>query len=264
MKSMALALWKYRQFILSSIYNEYSARYSRSHLGFAWIFIGPLVQASMFALVFSGILSSRLSVSGSEHSYILYLLAGLMGWNLFSDVVTRSTTLFVDQGNLIKKMYFPRVTLVAVVAGIGIINNAVTFLITLLLSFVLGTGFGWLVFWLLPLYLVLFALALGVGLILGVLNVFIRDIGLSLPIGLQLFFWATPVIYPIDVIPLRFRGLIEVNPLYAIVSGFQHVLVFGEPPHLLMLLSCAALAALLLPLSLYMFRQANAEMADAL
>ncbi len=247
-----------------SIRNEYAVRFSRSQFGLAWVFIGPLVQASMFTLIFSGLLSARLPGVQSDHAYVLYLLSGLMVWNLFSEVVTRCTSLFVDKGNLIKKMNFPRVTLVGMVAGIGIVNNMTMFLIALVWSLILRPDFDWLIFWLVPLYILLFAVALGLGLVLGVLNVFIRDIGLSLPIALQLLFWGTPVIYPINIVPESFRPFIEANPLFAIISGFHNVLVYGKSPDVFPLLGSVFLAALLLSLAFYMFRKASPEMADAL
>lgn len=249
---------------MSSIRNEYAVRFSRSQVGFAWVFIGPLVQASMFVLIFSGVLSARLPSIDGSYAYVLYLLSGLMAWNLFSEIITRCTSLFVDQGNLIKKMNFPRVTLVGTVVGIGIVNNLGMFLIAFVLSIILRPGFEWFIFWLLPLYTILFAVALGLGLVLGVLNVFIRDVGLSLPIVLQLLFWATPVIYPINIVPENYRPFIEANPLYAIISGFHNVIVYGKPPDILPLLGSVFLAAMLLSLGFYMFRKASTEMADAL
>lgn len=256
--------WKYRQFILSSIRNDYVVRFSRSQVGLAWLFIGPLVQAAMFVLIFSGILSARLPGNESVYGYVLYLLSGLMAWNLFSEVVTKCTSLFIEQGNLIKKISFPKVTLVGVVIGIGVVNNIAMFMIALILSLILNPGLEWFMFWLLPLYAILFAIALGLGLILGVLNVFIRDIGLGLSITLQLLFWATPIIYTIDIIPESLRSFVEANPLYAIISGFHNVLVYGKPPDILPLLNSFYLASLLLALGLFMFRKAGSEMADAL
>ncbi len=257
-------VWSYRQFIFSSIRNEYAVRFSRSQVGLAWVFIGPLVQAAMFALIFSGVLSARLRGNESDHAYVLYLLSGLMAWNLFSEVVTRCTSLFVDQGNLIKKISFPKVTLVGTVVGISIVNNSAIFLITLILSMILKSELGWFIFWLVPLYILLLAVALGLGLVLGVLNVFIRDIGLGLPIALQLLFWAIPVIYVIDIIPESFRPLIEANPLYPIIAGLHNILVYSKPPDILPLFTPFLLAVLLLSLGLYLFRKAGPEMMDVL
>lgn len=264
MKSLLFSICKYRHFIFSSIRNEYAVRFSRSQVGLAWVFIGPLIQAAMFTLIFSGILSARLPGIESSYAYILYLLSGLMAWNLFSEVVTRCTSLFVEQGNLIKKISFPKVTLVGTVVGISTVNNLAIFLIALILALILKPGLAWFIFWLVPLYTILFALALGLGLILGVINVFIRDIGLSLPIALQLLFWATPVIYPINILPESVRPFIEANPLCSIISGFHNLLVYGKSPDVMPLLGSFFLAALLLALALYLFRKASPEMADAL
>ena len=140
--------WRYRHFILSSIRAEIRARFIRSKLGGLWMIVHPLAQAAIFALVLSEIMSAKLPGMANDRSaYALYLLSGLLGWSLFSELVNRCLTLFIDNGNLLKKIQFPRICLPIIVAGSALLNNALLLLAIILVFAVFGrfpgTGLAW-------------------------------------------------------------------------------------------------------------------------
>ena len=118
--------------------------------------------------------------------------------------------------------------------------------------------------WLPVLTLSVVALAVGIGLILGILNVFIRDIGQAIPIILQIGFWFTPIVYPISIIPERYQGLLALNPMYPIVRSYQDILVYGKAPELTDVFVIVAVSALLMVGGFVLFMRANEEMADVL
>src|SRR5690606_35077483 len=120
---MLQSLWRYRHFVLSSIRNELVTRFARSKLGGLWMVISPLAQVAIYALILSNLLAARLPGIENKYAYAIYLMAGLLAWTLFSDIITRCLTLFVDQGNLLKKMSFPRITLPAIAVGSSLLNN---------------------------------------------------------------------------------------------------------------------------------------------
>ncbi|HEY5308132.1 MAG TPA: ABC transporter permease, partial [Casimicrobiaceae bacterium] len=125
--------WRYRHFILSSIRAEIRARFIRSKLGGLWMIVHPLAQAAIFALVLSEIMSAKLPGMANDRSaYALYLLSGLLGWSLFSELVNRCLTLFIDNGNLLKKIQFPRICLPIIVAGSALLNNVLLLLAIIL------------------------------------------------------------------------------------------------------------------------------------
>ena len=258
------AIWQFRNFILSSIVTEFRSRFSRSRIGFLWVVIFPLVQASLFALVLSSAYSGRPPQSASSANYGVYLLAGMLAWAGFSEIVSRCLTVFIDNSALLKKLVFPRICLPIIVCGSAIVTNVALLLATLAIYLVMGHFPGLKRIWLPVLFALNTLLALGLGLIFGVLNVFMRDVGHLVSIGLQLLFWLTPVVYLPSAIPEQYQQMLKLNPLYYVVQGYQDVLVFNRPPPLLSLLLVFALTAVLLGLALALFRRASEEMVDVL
>ena len=264
MLDMLRSLWPYRNFILSSIRNELTSHFARSKLGGLWVIINPLAQVAIYALVLSHILAAKLPGIDNQHAYAIYLMAGLLAWSLFNETVGRCLNLFIDQGNLMKKMKFPRIALPAIAIGSSLLNNALLFVAMLGVFLLLGHHFTLAMFWFLPLTFVLASFALGLGLVLGMVNVFARDLGQVVPIILQILFWLTPIVYPLEIIPESYRHLLEFNPIYHFAAAYQNILVYGRAPELLGLVIISAASAALLLLSLFLYRRSIEEMVDFL
>jgi len=226
--------------------------------------INPLAQVLIYALILSNILAAKLPGIDNKYAYAIYLMAGLLAWNLFSEIVSRCLTLFIEQGNLLKKISFPRITLPTIVVGSCLLNNALLFVAMLGVFLVLGHQFSWAMLWLIPLTFIVVMLAIGIGLTLGIINVFLRDIGQAFPIFLQVWFWFTPIVYPVNIIPENYRELLRLNPMYSITDAYHQILVYGKPPLMgdIAIISIIALGLMLL--SLFLFRRASPEMVDAL
>ena len=264
MFGMLRSLWQYRHFISSSIRNELISRFSRSKLGGLWMIINPLAQVLIYALILSNILAAKLPGIDNKYAYAIYLMAGLLAWNLFSEIIGRCLNLFIEQGNLMKKMSFPRITLPTIVMGSCLLNNVFLFISMLGIFALLGHQFSVVMLWLIPLTLIVMVLALGIGLIIGVMNVFVRDIGQAFPIILQVWFWFTPIVYPENIIPESYRSLLSLNPMYPITSAYHQVLVYDKAPQLDSLIVITVIASMLILLGLFLFRRASAEMVDVL
>lgn len=264
MRGMLRSLWQYRHFVVSSIRNELISRFARSKLGGLWMMINPLAQVAIYALILSNVLAAKLPGIESQYAYAIYLMAGLLAWTLFNEIVSRCLMLFIEQGNLMKKMSFPRITLPAIVVGSCVLNNILLFIAMLGIFALLGHQFSSVMIWLLPLTLITIMLGLSVGLILGVMNVFVRDIGQGIPIVLQMLFWFTPIVYPANIIPESYHYLLNLNPVYHITSAYQQVLVYNQPPQIGGVVLIAVIALALMLLSLFMFRRASGEMVDVL
>lgn len=123
------AAWRYRGFVLSSVGNEFRTRLARSKLGTLWIVLHPLAQVLIFATILSNVLAARLPNVDSKFAYAMYLMAGILCWNLFSEILQRSITVFVDNGALLKKMQFPRITLPLIVTGSAMVSNLALLLV---------------------------------------------------------------------------------------------------------------------------------------
>jgi len=261
---MFRSLWQYRHFVLSSIYNDLFAQFARSKLGGLWVIINPLSQVLIYALILSNILSSKLPGIDNKYAYAIYLMAGLLAWNLFSEIIGRCLNLFIAQANIMKKMSFPRITLPTIVVGSCMLNNLLLFISMLGIFALLGHQFTLAMLWLIPLTIIVVTLALGIGLILGVMNVFVRDIGQAFNVILQVWFWFTPIVYPITIIPEGYRHLMQLNPMYSLVDAYHQILVYNQVPQLQSIAIIAAVACVLALIGLLLFRKASAEMVDVL
>lgn len=264
MYGMLNGAWRYRFFIFTSVKTELRSKFIRSRLGGLWMILNPLAQVVIFAFVLSAVLSAKLPGITNRYAYAIYLMAGTLGWSLFSEIVTRCVTLFVDNGNILKKLAFPKIALPCIVTGSALVNNTLLLAAILVIFGLLGHIPGVAIVWLPLLMVITVALALGIGLGLGVLNVFMRDIGQIVPVVMQFLYWLTPVVYMANIIPVRFHGWLFFNPLIPIITAYQNVLLYNRPPDWAGLLNTTIVAVVLLVVSLVLFRKASPEMVDQL
>jgi len=256
--------WRYRQFIATSIRYELVTRFARSRIGGAWMIIHPLSMVLIYALILSTVLSAKLPGIESQYAYAIYLTAGMLGWSLFSDILNRCLAVFIENANLMKKLVFPKIALPVIITGSCLINNIALFAVILVVFSVLGHFTPMTLFWVPILTSITVLLALGLGLILGILNVFIRDIGQLMPIVMQFLFWFTPVVYPAEIVPSALQSLLAFNPLFHLIEAYHSVLAYGQSPSLLVLTCLTLLGATLVISSAVLFRKASPEMVDAL
>ena len=257
-------LMAYRGFVLGSVKRELQSRYSNSLLGALWPLLNPLAMITVYALVFSQLMRTRLPGVDNHLAYGFYLCAGFLVWGLFSEVIGRSQTMFLDNANLIKKLSFPRICIPAVVVLSAVVNFAITFFV--FMAFMLITGdFPGIRIIIIPLLLAaVLAFAIGLGMILGVLNVFFRDVGQLFGIIMQFWFWLTPIVYPVSILPDAIRPLVELNPVTPLIVAFQQVLVFKMWPDWPTLVYPTVIGVILCLLGLRLFRLRAGEMVDEL
>lgn len=258
------ALWAYRSFVSASIKGELKGRYARSRLGAAWLVLHPLAFAAVLAIALAEVLSSKVAGAGTKGTYALYLLAGLCSWNLFSEIVNRSTTIFIDNAAALKRIAFPRLCLPAIVAGSALVNQGLLLGAVVVVATLLGSppNMAWLN---LPLVIMIVAaLAFGLGILLGVINTFARDVGQIVSVVMQFWFWLTPIVYTVDALPERLRWIAALNPFTPLASAYQQAIVFAQPPDYGSLLYPLVLAAALVFVALRVFRRASPELVDAL
>jgi homopolymeric O-antigen transport system permease protein len=262
--STAAAAWRYRGFILGSVKREFQARYRGSMLGSAWNVLNPLAMIAVYTIVFSQLMRARLPGVDSTFAYSIYLCAGILSWGLFTEIVSRGQNVFLENANLIKKLSFPRICLPVVVVLSAALNFAIIF--GLFTAFLLAThNFPGMVYVaLLPVLVVQVAFAIGLGVILGVLNVFFRDVGQFFGIVLQFWFWLTPIVYSQSILPEAVRPLMAWNPMAAIVTAYQDVLVNAAWPRWASLVPVTVLALVLCLFAVRLFLKRSGEMVDEL
>lgn len=212
-------IWRYRELLDSLIRRELKVRYKNSVLGFAWTLLNPMLYLVIFSIVFK-------ILGASTPRFGLYMLSGLLVYNLCSVGLTAATTSITGNGPLVQKVWFPREILP--LASIG--ANCVTFCfqLTILLAalLVFRQSPEWSMLWLvIPAIIVTLMITVGLGLFLSALNVYFRDVQHFLELGLLVWFWMTPIVYPfgLQIDNLPFGGLANINPLTPVVTTFQRV-----------------------------------------
>ncbi len=216
-------LWEYRELIYFLTWRDLKVRYKQTLLGFTWVVLQPVINMVVFTVLFGELLS----VPTGGIPYPIFSFAALLPWTYFAGSLTRSSTTLVGSANLISKVYFPR--MVIPISGVlsGFVDFAISFLIliAMMLFYKIIPTWNLLV---LPLFLILAMLtALGFGLWLSALNVRFRDINHLVPFIIEIWKYATPVIYGSTLIPEKYRFLLGLNPLTGVVEGFRWA-ILGE------------------------------------
>ncbi len=256
------AIWSYRGFIWGSVQREFQSRYRNSILGSLWAVLNPLATILIYTVIFSKLMKARLPGMNDTLAYSIYLCAGVLTWGLFAEIIGRCQTVFLENANMIKKLNFPRICLPVIV----VLNAGVNFVISfgLFFCFLIVTGRfpGWVIL-ALPLVLIIqIALAMGLGVVFGIMNVFFRDVGQFIGIVLQFWFWFTPIVYPISILPKSIQPLILLNPMASIVAAYQSILVYGQWPEWATLIPPAMIAIVVCLLAIGLYKKRAGEMVD--
>ncbi len=250
-------LWQYRELLYFLTLRDIKVRYKQTLMGVAWVIIQPLLTVLIFTLVFNRFV--RLDTGSLP--YPLFALSGLLLWLFFANAVTNSTNSLLSNSNLITKVYFPRLFIPAASVGAGLVDLGVAFLLLIALCIYYGVALTMNLL-LVPLFILLMALlALGVGLLSAAMTVKYRDLRHALPFIIQLWMFASPVIYPASVVPEKWKWLLLVNPVAGIIEGFRASLT-GRPFNWLHLFISAAITFALLIFSVYIFRRFEDTFAD--
>jgi len=259
-----LPVWRNRYFIPAAISGEFKSRVARSKIGTLWFVLQPLAMAAVYLLVLSEVLGAKLGGMDQKGAYAVYLLAGITAWGLFSEIVGRSVNMFLEYANILKKIRFPRIYIPLVILGGALINNLL--LLVTVACLIAFNGFyphlGWLS--LLPAMAVIVLLAMGLGIMLGILNIFSRDVAQVMTVVLNVWFWLTPIVYTSDMLSPKIGQFLQFNPMKPVVGIYHDAIVYNQMPHFETLLYPIALGSFLMCLSLFIFWRSGPDMVDAL
>ncbi|HEY9723238.1 MAG TPA: ABC transporter permease [Oscillatoriaceae cyanobacterium] len=259
-----VGIYRFRGFIAGSVKREFASRYRNSALGAAWLILQPLSQILVYTLVFSHVMRAHLASGAGPFSYSIFLCAGSLTWGLFTEIVGRGQNVFLDNATLLKKLSFPRLCLPIIVVLNAVVNFAIIFgLFTAFLLFS-HTFPGWAYFALFPVLAVQALFAIGLGMVLGVLNVFFRDVGQFFGIVLQFWFWLTPIVYPLASLPAHIQGWVRLNPMTQMAVAYQDILLHGTLPDWMSMLPVAIAGVVLCALGLLLFKRCAGELVDEL
>ena len=223
-------LYTYRELLKSSVKKDIGGKYKHSFLGVLWSFINPLLQIMVYAIVFPLIMRNN-----QEH-YTLFLCSALIPWTFFSSTVIRSSFTMIENGNILKKVYFPREILPISIVTSEAINFIISTIIIIGFAVFEGVGFSkYLIFY--PLVLIVqYILLIGIALIVSSITVFVRDLQHIIGVIIQLLFYATPIVYATNSIPDSFSWILKFNPMTYIIDGYRSMFYSHTMPNIKALL----------------------------
>ena len=254
------AIWHYRELLYFLVWRDIKVRYKQTVLGTGWAIIQPLMMMVIFTIVFSGF--AKVPSDGLPYSIFVY--AALLPWTYFSEAISRGSVSVINDANLVRKIYFPRLImpLSAVLTPLADFVPAFAILVGMMVWH--GLTPSWSVF-LLPAFLLLALLtAVSVSLWLSALNVQYRDIKHTVPFLVQLWMYASPVVYPVSLVPDGWRVLYSLNPMAGVIEGFRWALLGKEAPDFAVMAVSVSMVLVLLMGGLIYFTRMERTFADVI
>jgi lipopolysaccharide transport system permease protein len=251
-------IWLYRELLYFLTWRDVKVRYKQAALGVAWAVIQPLATMLIFTLLFGRLANLQQHVNVP---YPIFAFAGLLPWTFFSNAVNNSGNSLVSSANLITKVYFPRMIVPAAAVGASLVDLAIAFGLLVLMMFYYQAPLSANLLLLPFLVLITTTLALGFGMWMSALNVKYRDIRHALPFIMQLWMFASPIIYPVNLVGEKWQWLLELNPLTGLIGGFRAAFL-GMPLNGRALAISAIFAIAILIYAMFTFRRMEKSFAD--
>jgi lipopolysaccharide transport system permease protein len=248
----------YRELIVNFTLREIKAKYKQALLGVTWAIIQPIVLLGMMTVVFSYF--ARIPSDGLP--YPLFLFAALLPWQFLSSALNRGTGSLVNQAALITKIYFPRESLVLASFVAALVDFAITAIVyvALLVYYRVAPTPMWL--WVVPVFIVQSMLSLGIMLYLAPLNAMYRDVGQAVPLLIQVWMYASPIMYPASLVPKGIVPYYFLNPMAVIIESYRGAMFRDQAPDMLLFGYAAALALVVLVSGYHVFKRLETRIAD--
>jgi lipopolysaccharide transport system permease protein len=251
-------LWEYRELLYFLVWRDIKVRYKQTAIGAIWAVLQPLLTMMIFALIFG-----RFAKMPSDNvPYPIFAFAGLLPWTYFSQAISRSGMSLVADANLIRKIYFPRLAIPISSVISPLIDFALSFVILLVMMVWYHVRPNWAVLWM-PAFLALaFLAALGTSFWLSALNVRYRDVGHAIPFLVQFWMYASPIVYPMSIVPKAWRPFYSLNPIAGVAEGFRWGLLGKQTPDLQGIAIGTVVVFVLLISGLVFFKRMERTFAD--
>lgn len=265
MENTLQSLYQFRYFIMGSVRRELQNQCNGSLFGILWVLLNPLSLTLVYALIFNNLMGAKLIDHSKPFAYSIYLCSGLLPWNYFTAVLTRNVNVFVENANLLKKSTLPVLTLPIIVLLTETVNFSMALAVFMLFLIAINQFPGAMLLWMIPLLLIQQCLALSIGTLLACFHVFFRDIGKSISIVLQFWFWLTPIVYVSTILPPLARNiLMAANPMAMLIHYYHLIILEQQIPDLTRLGVDVILCIMLLATTLAVYRRLAPGIVDEL
>ena len=242
-------LYNYRELLKTNIKKEIRGKYKGSWLGILWTFLNPLLMLAVYAFVFPYIL--RVNVE----NYTIFMIVALIPWNFFTIAIQTGTSSVTINGNILKKVYFPREIIPFSVTTSQLINFLITCLIMFVFILVSGVGFSIHLLWFPLIVLIEYILILAFNLVLSAVTVFVNDLAHFVQVAMTLGFYATPIVYLSSMLPAKYQWAMYVNPMAVLVEAYRSVLYYHKTPDIKWITIWGILSIILLIIGYIIFKK---------
>lgn len=252
------SVWAYREILFILVWRDIVVRYKQTILGVLWVILQPLITMVIFTLIFG----SMANIASEGVPYPIFTYAALLPWSYFAQALSQSSNSVVNSSSLVTKVYFPRLLIPLAATAAPLVDLFFSFLVYLFLMvwFKVAPTWGLLA---LPLFLGLSVMtALAVGLWSSALNVRYRDVRHIFPFLIQVWMYAAPVVYPVSMVPEKWRLLYSLNPMVGVIEGFRWALLGAKPPDFMIMAVTLSVVTLLLAGGLVYFKRMEHTFAD--
>lgn len=251
-------LYDYREMIYMLVRREIRGRYKGSILGFFWTFLNPLLQFVVYAVVFSTIM--RMNI---EQFYI-YLFIAFVPWFFLATAIPQGAVCIQAQSNLVQKIYFPRMVLPISTVVTAFVNMLLSELVVFVVLVLSGFGISYHIIALPVVWFIQLLFVLGIVLIVSALTVYIRDLAHILDIVVMAWFYATPIVYPPEMLPTQFLWLMQINPMYGIIDGYRKILYYKCWPDFSLMITACILGVITIAVGIVVFQRLQRGFAEEL
>lgn len=252
-------LWIYRELLYFLIWRDIKVRYKQTVFGIAWVVMQPLLMTIIFTIFLGNL--ARIPSGAGQVPYAVSAYAGLMIWIFFSGAVSVGSQSLIGNAHLITKIYFPRLIIPCGAIGGRLLDLIISFSLLIILMVYYRVSLTWSIIGIIiPITLTVF-LALGFSMLTGALNAKYRDVGLALPVLIQLWMFVSPVVYPLTYVPAQWQRIYSLNPLVGIIESFR-ALLFNRPLNRWALTVSVVTTIVLLVYSAYAFKRMEKSFAD--
>ncbi len=260
MKKMKIfkELYNYRELLKTSIQKEIRGKYKKSFLGIFWSFLNPLLQLAVYAFIFPMILKNE------QDNYIMFLFVALIPWTFFTTAVNQGTDVVVQNGNIVKKVYFPRTILPVSVVTSAAINFMISTIIVIIFAIFTGLGISKYILFYPLVLLIQYLVTLGIVLMLSSITVYLRDLQHIIGVVIQVLFYATPIVYAPSSIPQQFSFILTLNPMSHVINAYRDIFYYQQMPNLQSLLIVLLVGVVLCVLGYMIFTKLEKRFAEEL
>lgn len=251
-------IYQYRELLKTNVKKEIRGRYKNSFLGVMWSFLNPLLQLAVYSIIFGALLA------GGDSTYPIYICVALIPWTYFTTTITQSAFTVIGNGDIIKKVYFPREILPISVVTSGAVNFIISTII--ILAFVIFSGVG--LSWYLLLYpfvlLVQYVLLLGISFIVSSITVYFRDLEHIIGVILLAAFYGTPIVYKLEQLPPNLQIIMQLNPMTHIINGYRDIFYYHQMPNMGTLSILLGISVIVTIIGYFLFKKLQKGFAEQL